>query len=121
MRTMQAMVLTVQIPVVGLVTEKGMRGRYTYMTNKTPIETMVHGLRRVRHLDHSGEEYKVKALAFIPVGYRGSIPRSDWVDHEYAWVDCLYASNWKSLAAFRDSGEHTWMAPDAPISEGSKV
>jgi hypothetical protein len=118
MKAMQPMVLTVQIPVLGLVTEKGMRGRYTYMTSKTPIETMVHGLRRVRQLDRGGEEYKVKALAFIPVGYRGSIPRFDWVNHEYAWVDCLYASNWKSLVAFRDCTDHTWLAPDAPTSKG---
>ncbi|MDR5777663.1 MULTISPECIES: hypothetical protein [unclassified Caballeronia] len=121
---MQPIVLTVRVPVVGLVTDRGMRGRYTIMTQKAPITTMVHGLRRVRHRNPSGrgdEQYKVNALAFIPVGYRGSISRSDWVDHEYAWVDCLYADNRKSLTAFRDSGDHTWMAPDAPISEGSKV
>ncbi|MDR5801186.1 hypothetical protein [Caballeronia sp. LZ001] len=119
MNTMEPKKLTVRIPVVGLVTEQGMRGRYTYMTQKTPKDTMVHGLRRVRHLDRSGAEYMCMALAFIPEGYRGSIPKKAWVDREYAWVDCLYAENWKSLAAFRDCTDHVWMALDAPTSKGA--
>jgi hypothetical protein len=124
-RTIEPMRLTVQVPVVGLVTERGFRGRYTYMTSLTSLPAMVHGIRRMPTKDHAGKQFKFMALAYINPAYRSEIPKRNFVNDEYAWVQCLYAMNCnpKSTSAaavqlleeFRSSTDYQWLAADAPM------
>ncbi|MDR5881102.1 hypothetical protein [Caballeronia sp. LZ032] len=124
MRTIEPMRLTIRVPVAGVVTEKWARGRMLMTTEQLPLIAMVHGMRRVRKLDHGGRQYMFMALAYIQVGYRREIPERDRVTDEYAWVECLYAMNCslksvaayaiETLDAFRESNDYQWLAADAP-------
>jgi hypothetical protein len=106
--------LTVEVPVMSAYAEQwGRRTVWIPAVMPMTIETMVHGLRRVRSAKGI-EQSKVKALAYIQKGFRNEIPKSAWVDSDHAWVDCLYAENRKSLAAFRDCDDDEWISPDAP-------
>lgn len=113
-KTMKSMRLTVEIPVMSAYSEQwGRRTMWINAVQPMCIETMVHGLRRARKV-HGGEQTRVKALAYVQKGFTNQIPKSAWVDDDHAWVDCLYAANRKSLAAFRDCDDDEWMSPDAP-------
>jgi len=111
---MEPMLLKVEVPVMAAYAEQ--RGRQTaWIKAHVPvsIEAMVYGLRRVKP-SGGAVEFMVKALARIPLRLESQIPKSDFVDSHHAWVDCLYAANRNSLAAFRDCADSEWMSPAAP-------
>lgn len=120
-KTMEPLRLMVEVPVMAAYSEQ--RGRQT-MWIKAPvpmsIEATVYGLSRVRPVS-GGEQFKVKALVCIPRGFTNQIPKSDYVDDDHAWVDCLYAANRTALAAFHDCSDEEWMSLAAPRSESAAV